>query len=363
MARAIELPRDHFIHLKELAFARKQDLYETACFLHEHGQFSDANWLPGRYPGDPSEMHRVVIPQGGSPIDREKLMQAIQALPRWIKSKTDSPISDDYSFNLMEDGTQSVTIRGRTFFDPTPVGPRETAIYEFLKDRFSKPMTLKEFQILSFCQSQYATLLDEPERYVMPSNGQVAIDAGSFIGYKAMAMADIVGPNGKVYAIEMEAGNFALQNHCFKVNNVLDFVRGIHCALGSREEECEMLSETRGSMRNSLTNFEGFGSHLEKTNISTRRLDSLLREAGIDWVDNLHVSVNGFEPQVLEGLGDYVHKVGTFCVMAPYQVNGVEVAKLVSDFFAAHNVKVWGRSQAAIVAGPQAGNFPVQPLK
>ncbi len=362
MARAIELPRDHFIHLKELAFARKQDLFETARFLVNHGQFSENNWLMGRYPGDPNEKHRVVIPDDADDLDPAKVMQAIQALPRWIKSKTDGPISDDYSFDVTEDGIQSVTTRGRTFFDPTPVGPRETAIYEFLKDRFPKPMSLKEFQILSFCQSQYVTLLDEPERYVMPAEGQVVIDAGSFIGYKAMAMADIVGPKGKVYAIEMEASNFTLQERCFKANHVEDFVHGIHCALGPKEEERDMLTETRGSMRNSLTDFQGFGSKLEKTNIRMRRLDSLLQEAEIDWIDNLHVSVNGFEPQVLEGLGRYVHKVGTFCVMAPYKVNGVEVAKLVSDFFTHHNVKVWGRSQAAIVAGPEAGNFPVQPI-
>ena len=41
--------------------------------------------------------------------------------------------------------------------------------------------------------------------------GQIAVDAGSFVGYKAMAMADLVGPSGRVLAIELDPESFDRQ--------------------------------------------------------------------------------------------------------------------------------------------------------
>ena len=208
MKKHIELPRDHFVHLKELAYARKEKISDTALFLIKFSEFSDENWLPGRYGGDPAEMHLVPFGEECEDIDKGKLMMAIQSLPRWIKSKTDGPINENYSFEKSTPVLPSVTTRGRTFFDLTPVGVREKHMYRLLKDTFPKAMSIDEFQILSFCQSQYVTLLDEPDRYVMPKMGDVCVDAGSFIGYKAMAMADLVGKDGEVFALELDDLNF-----------------------------------------------------------------------------------------------------------------------------------------------------------
>jgi FkbM family methyltransferase len=362
MKRFIELPRDHFVHLKELAFARKEELYETAIFLMNFGRSSDENWLPGRYGGDATEKHKVVFDKGSQVVNTAELMKAIQALPNWIKSKTDGAISDDYSFQFFEDGAPAITKRGRTFYDLTPVGNRERVLYEYLQDTFPFSLSLEQFQILSFCQSQYSTLLDEPERYVMPGEGELSVDAGSFIGYKATAMADLVGPTGKVYAIELDKLNYQLQEKSISKNGLESIISTVNCALSDQEGEMTVMTRAKGSMGHSLTDFDGFGDNLNHSIVQTRRLDNVFTELGIDYIDSLHVSVNGHELQVLEGLGDYVSKVGVFCVMAPYSVNGVNVRQTVVEYFERNNIQVWGRSQAAVVAGPNAGKFPIQPI-
>lgn len=358
--RFVELPRDHFVHLKELAAARKEDIFSTVCFLMARGRFNEENWLYGRYKGNPNERHRLYLPKGVH-VDPDILQAAIQALPRWIKSKTDFPLSEDYSFHLTADGVQSVTLNGRTFFDRTPVGSRERAMYDLLADRFVKPMSLQEFQILTVCQSQYAILLEEPDRYVMPKPKQTCVDAGSFVGYKAMAMADVVGPEGKVLAVEMDEDSFGLQQRCFSANKMEGYLTGVNAALDETECEREMLTSVKGSMQNSLARFDEFAVNSSRK-VQTRRLESILEEAGISYVDSLHVSVNGHEAQVLKGLGSYARKVGTYCVMVPYRVDGVKTTKMVKDFFDRNGIRIWGRSQAAIVAGPDAEGYPVQPL-
>ena len=354
----VSLPRNHYIHLRAMADARREEMTDTANFLIEFGEFTEENTLHDRYGSDSAE--RLDIP-GTTPerLDEELLVQALQACPGWIKPKTDFPRTTEYSFSLTEDGVQSVSIGGRTFYDRTPVGPREEGMYPRVKDRFPKPMTLDEYRALSFCQSQYSILLEEQDAYVMPREGEVCVDAGSFVGYKAMAMADIVGPTGAVYAIEIDPSSYELQQRCFEINEVTDFVHGVRCALAAEDDVKKVYTTVKGSMGNSLIAFDGMGANLLESETQTKRLDTVLRDAGIDYVDNLHVSVNGYESEVLAGLGDYAQKVGTYCVMAPYSIGGESTVDKVLEFFNSNNIKVWGRSQAAIVAGPEAGRFTV----
>jgi len=63
----ILLPRDHFVHLKELASARRESLEDTVYFLLGREDRNEENWLLGRYPGDPTEEHKVVIKQDQQP--------------------------------------------------------------------------------------------------------------------------------------------------------------------------------------------------------------------------------------------------------------------------------------------------------
>jgi len=271
-------------------------------------------------------------------------------------------MNEKYSFSLTDDGVQSVVTNDRTFFDRSPVTPRDEAMYELLKDTFPSSMSIKEYRALSFCQSQYSILLEEPDRYVMPQKGQVCVDAGSFVGYKAMAMADIAGPSGSVLAIELDANSHDLQQRCFKTNNVESYVEGLNLALGPEDKIQKVYTTVKGSMGNSLTAFEGMGDNLLESEVSTVRLDTVFKSKGLSYIDNLHVSVNGYEEEVLEGLGEYAHKVGVYCVMAPYTVNGVSGVEKVVGYFKRNGIKVWGKSQAAIVAGPEAGHYPVQQI-
>ncbi len=49
-----------------------------------------------------------------------------------------------------------------------------------------------------------ARIFDPPERFIKPfvKKGQIVADLGCATGYYALALADAVGPKGKVYAVD-----------------------------------------------------------------------------------------------------------------------------------------------------------------
>ena len=134
------------------------------------------------------------------------------------------------------------------------------------------------------------------------------------------------------------------------------YVHPIKCALAGVEDEMPVYTRAQGTMAHSLVQFEGIAATSEST-IQTRRLDSVFKELGLDYIDVLHVSVNGFEREVLDGLGDYAHKIGVYRVTAPYKVAGKNVASNVMEYFEEQGIKIHGKSQAAIIAGPEGVNY------
>jgi FkbM family methyltransferase len=360
MKQPQQLERAHFLHLKRLMLARRETMPETIDYLIKtHDLDSDKDWLVEWYkPANPSEMHNLTLSpqQKQDGIDIDRLKRAIQDLPQWIKSLTDRITTSDYSFSKLDfqgQEVQGVTLNKTTFYDNAPVTYRDEGMYRVLHDTFPKPMSVEEYRMLNMAQSQYSTLLEDPLEYSMPKTGQIAVDAGAFIGYKAVAFGRAVSPLGKVYAFEIDPFNFNLMKEVIKANNMQDYVHPVLCALAPEEGEMEVMTRDPGSMGHSMMDFDGF-SPTEKTVVKTRRLDSVFKELGLDYVDVLHVSVNGFERQVLEGLGDFVHKVGVFNVQAPYSVGGVNLEESIKEYFEENNIKVYGKAQAAVVAGPEA---------
>jgi len=355
-----QLELAHFLHLKRLMMARRETMPETIDYLiNTHDLDSDKDWLAEWYkPANPNEMHNLTMSaqQKQDGIDIDRLKRAIQDLPQWIKSLTDRITTSDYSFSKLDfqgQEVQGVTLNKTTFYDNAPVTYRDEGMHRVLHDTFPKPMSVEEYRMLNMAQSQYSTLLEDPLEYSMPKTGQIAVDAGAFIGYKAVAFGRAVSPLGKVYAFEIDPFNFNLMKEVIKANNMQDYVHPVFCALAPEEGDMEVMTRDPGSMGHSMIDFDGF-SPTEKTVVKTRRLDSVFKELGLDYVDVLHVSVNGFERQVLEGLGDFVHKVGVFNVQAPYSVGGVNLEESIKEYFEENNIKVYGKAQAAVVAGPEA---------
>lgn len=188
--------------------------------------------------------------------------------------------------------------------------------------------------------------------------GMTVVDAGAHWGWYACLAARIVGKTGRVLAFEPEPQNFSLLSKSVQVNefkNVFSFNE----ALGDRD----------GTITLSM-GLENLGSHStvrmldgRSINVSITRLDNKLSQLGIDKVDLLKVDVEGGEPEVILGCGEYLsgipniiieynpitwgaNKQSLFRVLDGYEMYGevrspflfkkVDVATLDSGFQAAN---------------------------
>ena len=119
------------------------------------------------------------------------------------------------------------------------------------------------------------------------------------------------------------------------------------------------ISMTQGTMAHSLTKFESTGNKTapsikdpSKRTVKTKLLGEDFIKRGFKKVDNLHVSVNGYEAEVLEGLGDYSSKIGVFRVVSIFKKDGVLVADKVENYYLKNKILYAGRSGGSLIAGP-----------
>ncbi len=142
----------------------------------------------------------------------------------------------------------------------------------------------------------------EPEvtRFIRNSlpRGGVFIDAGANIGYFPVAVADLLGPDGQVFAFEPNPKLFRILRENFRINPI----RGAcHChALGRSDYTSQLWVNEQSSGGGYLTKSpsgEEAGLGLSPQTVSVRSLDSFdMPPANV-----MKIDVEGFEPEVLAG--------------------------------------------------------------
>lgn len=70
------------------------------------------------------------------------------------------------------------------------------------------------------------------------SEGMVAFDLGANIGYITLIMADMVGKNGHVYAVEPDPHNFVILEKNIRLNNYTERVSTYQTAISDRNGTC-----------------------------------------------------------------------------------------------------------------------------
>jgi len=75
-------------------------------------------------------------------------------------------------------------------------------------------------------------LLNTIKNEVKPGN--VCIDLGANIGYITLLLSDLVGKNGKIFAIEPEPENFNILNYNLNINKIKN-VETSNIAIGERD--------------------------------------------------------------------------------------------------------------------------------
>lgn len=236
------------------------------------------------------------------------------------------------------------TATGRTFYDH-PATARDALMYVLLRDRIPDVLNVETAVVAANAIRRYVHGTEN-----VPADAKVAVDAGCYIGYKPIAYADHVGPDGKVVAIEMMPDNFDLLRRNIAANDLDDRVATVNCALGARTGTvtARRFRKQQATIAEGLDQLQGFGAESEVP------LDTLAnvfdRTLGDRDVDFLNVQVNGNELDVLEGLGPWTSRVRSFSVTSPYTRGGSRIREQVVEWFGDHHIPVTEVRETSVAA-------------
>ncbi|HEY0412875.1 MAG TPA: FkbM family methyltransferase [Allosphingosinicella sp.] len=158
--------------------------------------------------------------------------------------------------------------------------------------------------------SIHTTRYADIERWVLenytqaytPSSGDTLVDVGAGVGEEALVFSRLVGPSGRVFAIEAHPETFAcLQRSLARSGR--DNVTALHCAMADRDGELGM-SDRSAHLTNSVL-LPGESA----STVPARSLDSLVRELGLERIDYLRMNIEGAERLAIAGMAESVGKI------------------------------------------------------
>lgn len=139
-----------------------------------------------------------------------------------------------------------------------------------------------------------AAVMDYWCAYDRPKAGDTIVDVGAGIGEDAVVFSRLVGPSGRVIAIEAHPGTFACLQGTIARSGLANVV-AVQCAIADREGMLTM-SDDSAHLANSMLK-SGSG-----VDVPAKTLDALLAELGIETVDLLKMNIEGAERPAMAGM-------------------------------------------------------------
>jgi FkbM family methyltransferase len=128
-----------------------------------------------------------------------------------------------------------------------------------------------------------------------PSEGDIVVDVGAYLGRYTLTSSRRVGEDGKVIAIEADRSHYEMLNKNIKLNKMPN-VRAINCMVGSQDTHITYQELLGKDLHES--ELMQFGNN----KIHVNSLDNLLiKERGINKVNWIKIDVEGAELEVLKG--------------------------------------------------------------
>ncbi len=212
-------------------------------------------------------------------------------------------------------GSPFIKLRmGRTFYG-LPSEPHHLALFMLLADRLPPQLTPATYHLATEIQGRYLSV----NYRGMPGPGGVIVEAGAYIGLKAIRFADIVGPTGKVVAIEMMPDNAMMMDRNVQANGLEDSLSTVHCGLWN--EPGEVTATSKAYQQNSLVELDG-RKYPNKVTVKTDTLDNIFDRLNVETVDFLNMQINGAELEAVEGLKRRINDVRLLRIASYYKRNG-----------------------------------------
>lgn len=136
----------------------------------------------------------------------------------------------------------------------------------------------------------------EREPGFAPAPGETVIDLGANLGVFATRAARLVGPGGRVVAVEPHPANFERLAANARRNG-LTWVAPVNAAAGEAPGEAALFVHERG-INHSLSLARASSRTLP---VRVTTVDALVAELGLTRVDLIKLDIEGFVPQALRG--------------------------------------------------------------
>jgi FkbM family methyltransferase len=127
---------------------------------------------------------------------------------------------------------------------------------------------------------------------ILPSSGDYAVDAGACFGDTALAFADSVTPEGRVFSFEPLLSHLGIIRYNLAQNPAIGNVALFPFALGDHNQEGEVAS---GDVN------PGFSLAQESGGVKLRTLDGMVEDGSIPKVDFVKMDIEGCELAALKG--------------------------------------------------------------
>ncbi len=184
--------------------------------------------------------------------------------------------------------------------------------------------------------------------------GDTFIDVGASIGYFSAVAAGYVGESGQVHSFEPAQEYYQKIDALSKMNSQYNIVAN-QLALGEKEELSKIYIEGPSDIGNNTFFPDLFGADIKNdkfVQVPVHRLDSYIKEKGLNNIKLIKIDVEGFEFPVLKGLSGYFaecSKAGLcppiICEIVPsaYPYSGCKLQDLLDymDKFSYHPFEIF----------------------
>ncbi|MFL6313362.1 MAG: FkbM family methyltransferase [Terriglobales bacterium] len=163
--------------------------------------------------------------------------------------------------------------------------------------------------------------------------GSHVVDIGAHVGHFTIYMAHLVGPTGRVLAVEPAPDNFSALQANLERNGIQAFAKAIQVALCDMEGTAALFhdGDTGGTEYSLFSERHGNRGVTCQTNLLT--LDALVKKEKLGHVDFVKIDTEGAELAVLRGSEEMLgnNEVSLLVELHPWIVPPEQVCKFLQD--------------------------------
>lgn len=143
----------------------------------------------------------------------------------------------------------------------------------------------------------------------LPQPGDTILDVGAGVGTELQAFSEMVGPSGRVIAVEADPTAYRCLEKLRRLLR-LDNVTLVRSAVSDFEGVSHLTQDAGGA----ITNMLAADSREGAVEVPVTTLDILVKQIGIERIDFLKMNIEGAEVPALKGFAERAARVRHWCI-------------------------------------------------